>query len=76
MLGHFRDAARGVAADPDQRLSALPLLAAPERQRLLTEWNDDRGRYPRRASASTQLFEAQAARTPDAVARRLPSAAS
>ena len=67
MLEHFRTLLEGVAANPGQRLSALPLIAAPERRRLLTEWNDTAVTYPREQCLH-QLFEAQAARTPDAVA--------
>ena len=67
MLEHFRTLLEGVAANPGQRLSALPLIAAPERRRLLTEWNDTAVTYPREQCLH-RLFEAQAARTPDAVA--------
>ena len=41
---------------------------AAERQQLLVEWNDTARRLPAGRAASTQLFEAQAARRPDAVA--------
>ena len=38
MLGHFRTLLEGIVADPDQRLSELPLLTAAERQQL-ADWN-------------------------------------
>ncbi len=67
MLGHFRALLEGAAADPGRRLSALPMLEASERHRLVIEWNDTAADYPRR-SGIHQLFDVQASRTPDAVA--------
>jgi amino acid adenylation domain-containing protein len=57
----------GIVANPDQRLSRLPLLTADERHRLLVEWNDTTADYPRDSSLHA-LFEAQVTRAPDAVA--------
>jgi amino acid adenylation domain-containing protein len=67
MLGHFRNLLAGVVADPDARVSELPLLTEAERRRMLYEWNDTRREYPRE-SCVHELFEAQAACTPDAMA--------
>jgi amino acid adenylation domain-containing protein len=67
MLGHFQSLLEGVAEDPGQRLSALPLLSATERQMLLVEWNNTAAAYPHDQSIHT-LFERQAMRTPGAVA--------
>ena len=67
MLGHFRSLLEGAAADPGQRLSALPILDASERHRLVVEWNDTAADYPRQ-SCIHELFDAQATRTPDVVA--------
>ena len=67
LTGHFRTLLEGVAADPERRLSDLPLLTEPERHRLLVEWNATAREYPREACIH-QLFEAQVERTPDAVA--------
>ncbi|MFF9783316.1 amino acid adenylation domain-containing protein [Streptomyces nigrescens] len=54
------------AAAPDRAVSEADLLAPGERHRLLVEWNGDAAEA---APASLpQLFEAQVARTPDAVA--------
>ncbi|MEV5898327.1 non-ribosomal peptide synthetase, partial [Nonomuraea fuscirosea] len=52
--------------DPQARLESVDLLEPDERHRLLTEWNT----APAPAAPATlpELFEAQAARTPDAVA--------
>ena len=65
MFAHFRNLLEGVVADPGRRISALDILGDEERRRLLVEWNDTRGDYPRDACVH-ELFEAQAARTPDA----------
>ncbi|GAB7187040.1 peptide synthase [Kitasatospora sp. Ki12] len=55
-----------MAADPSQRISALSLLASDERRQVLVEWNDTTAELP--ATTLPELFEAQVARTPDAVA--------
>jgi amino acid adenylation domain-containing protein len=67
MLGHFQALLEGIVADPGQRLSALPLLSASECHQLLVEWNDTAAVYPH-DQCIHELFEAQAARTPEAVA--------
>ncbi|WP_330333164.1 non-ribosomal peptide synthase/polyketide synthase [Streptomyces sp. NBC_00536] len=55
-----------VAADPRLLLSAVDLLGAAERERVLVGWNDTAEQV---GSASVVgLFEAQVVRTPDAVA--------
>ncbi len=65
MLDHYQLLLEGIAADPAQRISALPLLGSAERATIDT-WNATATEYPSRCIH--QLFEAQAARTPDAVA--------
>ena len=67
LLGHFQTLLAGIAADPDQRVSELPLLTEAERRQLLVQWNDTKRDYPRDKCVH-QLFEEQAAQTPDAVA--------
>ncbi len=67
MLKHFQVLLEGVVANPDQRLSELPLLTEAERHQLLIEWNDTAVEYPRDICLH-QLFEAQVIRTPEAVA--------
>ena len=55
-----------VAADPLERVSALQVLDAAEREQVLEEWNDTGAAVP--AVTLAGLFGAQAARSPDAVA--------
>ncbi len=67
MLGHFRSLLEGAGAEPERSIWSLPLLAPAERRQLLEEWNETARDYPR-SLLLHQLFEAQAARTPDAEA--------
>ncbi|WP_346115244.1 amino acid adenylation domain-containing protein, partial [Nonomuraea maheshkhaliensis] len=53
-------------ADTRARLASVDLLEPDERHRLLTEWNT--APAPAEPATLPELFEAQAARTPDAVA--------
>ncbi|MCP3804373.1 non-ribosomal peptide synthase/polyketide synthase [Allokutzneria sp. A3M-2-11 16] len=55
-----------IAADPDRPLSALPLMTESERTRVLTTWNSTALEVPK--STFPAMFQAQAARTPDATA--------
>ncbi|GIV97579.1 MAG: hypothetical protein KatS3mg057_2236 [Herpetosiphonaceae bacterium] len=67
MAGHFRTLLEGIIAQPDTRISRLPLLTLAEQQLLVSTWNDTRAPLDT-ALAAHQLFELQAARTPDALA--------
>ena len=67
MLGHFQILLEGIVADPDRRLSELPLLTARERHCLLTELNNTRVAHQENVLLH-ELFEAQVERTPGAVA--------
>ena len=73
MLGHFRTLLEGIVAAPDQRISALPILAESEQRALLVDWNETATPY-RQDVCVQQLFEAQVERTPDAVAVVVPLA--
>jgi amino acid adenylation domain-containing protein len=66
MLGHWHMILESIASDPDQALTNIPILTAPERHQLLVEWNDTAVDYPDKCVH--QLFEEQVERTPDAVA--------
>ncbi|MCP4663613.1 MAG: AMP-binding protein, partial [bacterium] len=67
MAAHFETLLSGLVADPERRLSALPMLGAAERHELLVEWNDTAASYPRDRCIH-ELFAAQVKRTPEAVA--------
>jgi aspartate racemase len=67
MLGHFRALLEGIVRDPGQRISRFPLLSEEERRRVLVESNDTATAYPRDATLS-EVFAAQARRSPDAPA--------
>jgi amino acid adenylation domain-containing protein len=67
MAEHLVLLLQGALADPEARLSALPLLSPAERRQVLRDWNDTAADYPREACLH-HLFAAQTARTPDAVA--------
>ncbi|MGH9959206.1 MAG: non-ribosomal peptide synthetase, partial [Pyrinomonadaceae bacterium] len=66
MLGHYQTLLEGVTANPDQRISELPLLSEPERNLLLTRWNETRTDYPQDKCVH-ELFEAQVERRPEAI---------
>ncbi len=67
MLDHFQTLLANIVAHPDQRLTEYSLLTAKETQQLLVEWNANSADYPRDACLH-ELIEAQAERTPHAVA--------
>jgi amino acid adenylation domain-containing protein len=67
MCGHFQTLLEAIVADPDKRLAALPLLTPAEQHQILFEWNDTGEERPP-DQCFQQLFEAQVARTPDALA--------
>jgi aspartate racemase len=67
MLGNFQTLLEGIVANPQQRLSDLPLLTAAEQHQLLVEWNKTTKEYPQ-DKCIHQLFEAQVEQAPNAVA--------
>ena len=67
LLDRFRILLEGIVANPRQRISALPLMSDAERVRVLVEWNRTESVEPRECCIH-ELFEAQAQRTPEAVA--------
>ncbi|HEV8580122.1 MAG TPA: amino acid adenylation domain-containing protein [Thermoanaerobaculia bacterium] len=67
LLAHLTRLIAGAVAMPASPIAELPILSAAERAQVLAEWTDTAP--PREAEVCLhQLFEAQAARTPDAVA--------
>jgi non-ribosomal peptide synthetase component F len=60
---------QAVVADAEQRVFEIELLSEAERQQIIEGWNETAAVYPRELMVS-ELFEAQAARTPEAFALR------
>jgi amino acid adenylation domain-containing protein len=67
LAGHFETLLDAAVRAPEQNVSTLPLLTPPESRQLLVEWNQTRRDYAL-GECVHELFEAQSARTPDAVA--------
>ncbi|HEV8638525.1 MAG TPA: amino acid adenylation domain-containing protein [Chloroflexota bacterium] len=67
MADHLANLLDAAASDPEQGVAVLPLLSPSERHRLLYEWTATAG-VPDQGACIHELFEAQAARRPDAVA--------
>jgi amino acid adenylation domain-containing protein len=67
MARHFENLLSAIVENPHQAVSELPLLSAIERQQLLFDWNDTQTSDPL-DQCFPQLFEAQVARTPEAIA--------
>ncbi|HKS74562.1 MAG TPA: amino acid adenylation domain-containing protein [Terriglobales bacterium] len=64
IAGYFQTLLAGALAAPETLVSRLPLLPEAERRKLLVEWNQTAAPYPQDRCLH-QLFESQAARTPD-----------
>ena len=71
LVNHFETVLHAIASNPNQRISALPVLTEAERNQILIEWNDTT--LAEDAQCIPQLFEAQAALTPDATAATFES---
>jgi amino acid adenylation domain-containing protein len=67
MARHFLKLLRGIAANPNEAIASLPLLAEGERKKIVVEWNNTSRRYRRRLCIH-HLFEAQAKRVPRSIA--------
>ncbi|HEY2328632.1 MAG TPA: amino acid adenylation domain-containing protein, partial [Verrucomicrobiae bacterium] len=64
---HFQNLLAAIVANPQEKVSDLPMLSAAGRQQLLVEWNSTAADYPHDKTIH-QLFETQAEKTPEAVA--------
>ena len=67
LLGHFQILLQGIVAEPNRRLSEIPILTEAERHQLLLKWNDTR-KDNALDKCIHELFEAQVEKTPDAIA--------
>jgi len=63
LAGHFQKLLEGVVANPEQKVSELPLLTNAEYQQIFTKWNFTEISYPQ--ECIHQLFETQVEKTPD-----------
>jgi non-ribosomal peptide synthetase component F len=66
MRSHFLTLAAGALAEPDRRISELPLFAEAERHQLVVEWND--AAAPRPERLFHEIVEDFARTRPDALA--------
>jgi amino acid adenylation domain-containing protein len=67
MVGHYCMLLEAVVANPQARISDLPLLTEAERHKLLVEWNGTKVEFPS-DKCIHQLFEEQVEKKPEAVA--------
>lgn len=67
MLNHFQVLLAAAVADPDRRLSELPLMMEAERQQVLVDWNETAADFARE-TCMHELFQRQVRRSPDALA--------
>jgi amino acid adenylation domain-containing protein len=65
--GYLNRLLEAMATDEKRTIDRLPLLGEAERHRLIVAWNKTERDYPRDACVH-ELFEAQAVRTPEAIA--------
>jgi amino acid adenylation domain-containing protein len=68
MAGHLRRLLEAAVAEPGLRLSELPLLTEAEQRQVLEECEGAKEEYGEGARPVHEMFERQAALTPDAVA--------
>ncbi|MEA5489205.1 MULTISPECIES: amino acid adenylation domain-containing protein [Pseudanabaena] len=66
MMGHFQTLLESIVANPEQKIAVLPMLTTPEKQQILSEWNNNNVPIPE--LCIHQLFESQVAQTPEAIA--------
>ncbi|MBV4459307.1 non-ribosomal peptide synthase/polyketide synthase [Pseudomonas sp. COR58] len=67
MARHWNELLRSVAADPQQRVGDIGLMQAQEHEQLIRQWGRHDAAWPSERPVH-ELFEAEAAKTPDALA--------
>ena len=65
---HFKTVLAGIAANPYQRVGALPLLPEAELNQILLDWNNTEKTFRCEAQCIPQVFESQVDLTPTATA--------
>lgn len=68
MLGHSGTLLHGMVTAPTTGVSALRLLTEVERPQQPIDWKDTAVTHPHHEETIAELFEAQAARSPEAIA--------
>jgi amino acid adenylation domain-containing protein len=64
MAGHLTTLLRGVVANPNRRISELPILTDHERQQICVEWNSTSAEFPADRCLH-ELFQQQAKQRPE-----------
>jgi amino acid adenylation domain-containing protein len=67
MLQQYATLLESIVANPEGPIASLALMTGAEQRQLLVEWNDTQTDFPREQTIH-QLFQEQAARTPDQLA--------
>jgi amino acid adenylation domain-containing protein len=67
LANHFQNLLQGIMRNPDQRISALPLLSDTQRREMIFQWNAVHRDYPRNIFV-LDLFEQHSSQTPFALA--------
>src|SRR5262249_54360196 len=67
LANHFQTLLQGIIADPDRRISELPMMSPEERHKCIFTWNHTHRDYPRNVLVP-HLFEKRVEETPDATA--------
>ena len=67
MIGHYKELLGSIVKQPHQKIGLLFMLTAEEEYQLLVEFNDTNVDYPKDKTI-VDLFEEQAAKTPEAIA--------
>ncbi|MBV6623046.1 MAG: amino acid adenylation domain-containing protein [Rivularia sp. (in: Bacteria)] len=67
MVAHFQNLLSGIVANPQAKISELPLLTETEKNQLLIDWNNTQIDWQQDVCIH-QLIELQAQKTPDAIA--------
>ena len=64
LANQFQNILQGIVEDPDRRISALPMLSATERHKIIHTWNESE-KVETDGLLVPQMFEEQAAQHPD-----------
>ena len=67
MLNQYTTLLESIVATPELPIASLPLMTEAEQRQLLVDWNNTQAAFPHEESIH-QLFQEQAARTPDQLA--------